>query len=293
MAIKNLYNKKTSPQRVVILGKGFVGNSLYKRLIKEKINVLVISKKDLDLTQKNASDELVNILKPTDAVIFTSTITPSKGKGIDAFTKNIKIAESVCKALEKVEISHLIYLSSDAVYPLEIDIISEHTTANPADLYGIMHLSREYMLKQVAKCPLAILRSTLIYGLEDPHNSYGPNRLRRMAKETNKIKLFGKGEEKRDHIYIDDVVSLILCIVFYKSSGLLNIATGNTISYDEVAKKISSLYEKDIQIEYSERKNKIIHRHFDASLIFEVFPFFSFTSIEEGLKLIYQNEINQ
>ena len=44
-----------------------------------------------------------------------------------------------------------------------------------------MHIARELMIKQLVKSPIAVLRPTLIYGAGDPHNSYGPNRLRRMA----------------------------------------------------------------------------------------------------------------
>ena len=37
-----------------------------------------------------------------------------------------------------------------------------------------MHLARELMLKATVKAPLAVVRSTLIYGEGDPHNGYDP-----------------------------------------------------------------------------------------------------------------------
>jgi nucleoside-diphosphate-sugar epimerase len=39
----------------------------------------------------------------------------------------------------------------------------------------------------------------------DPHNGYGPNRFRRLAAAGQEIVLFGGGEERRDHVLVDDV----------------------------------------------------------------------------------------
>src|SRR3546814_11446336 len=68
-------------------------------------------------------------------------------------------------------------------------------------------------------CSSDLLRPTLIYGAEDTHNSYGPNRLRRMARKDARITLFGAGEETRDHISVDDVYRLILLTLRHRSEG--------------------------------------------------------------------------
>ena len=54
------------------------------------------------------------------------------------------------------------------------------------------------------------MRPTLIYGKKDPHNGYGPNKFLRKISSNQNIDLFGKGEERRDHVYIEDVVEVIL-----------------------------------------------------------------------------------
>src|SRR5256885_1405531 len=76
------------------------------------------------------------------------------------------------------------------------------------------------------KAPLAILRPTLLYGAEDPHNGYGPNRFRRLANAGADITLFGEGEERRDHVLIDDLAEIVLRVLKRRSTGTLNIATG-------------------------------------------------------------------
>ena len=73
-----------------------------------------------------------------------------------------------------------------------------------------MHLIRENVLKNYFNEKLCILRPTLIYGKKDPHNGYGPNKFLRKISSNQNIDLFGKGEERRDHVYIDDVTGVIL-----------------------------------------------------------------------------------
>ena len=95
-----------------------------------------------------------------------------------------------------------------AVYGDEPLPLSEASAAAPGSLHGAMHLARELAFKAELKAPLAVLRPTLIYGAADPHNGYGPNRFRRLANEGTDIVLFGEGEERRDHVAVDDVAEL-------------------------------------------------------------------------------------
>ena len=75
----------------------------------------------------------------------------------------------------------------------------------------------------------------------DPHNGYGPNRFRRLAAEGQDIVLFGEGEERRDHVYIDDVAEIIVRVLQHRSVGALNIATGEVHSFRQVAEQAAAL----------------------------------------------------
>jgi nucleoside-diphosphate-sugar epimerase len=91
------------------------------------------------------------------------------------------------------------------------------------------------MLKATVKAPLAVVRSTLIYGSGDPHNGYGPNRFRRLADAGQEIVLFGEGEERRDHVLVDDVAEIVCRVIERRSQGTLNIATGEVMSFRAIA----------------------------------------------------------
>lgn len=280
--------------RVVICGAGgFIGKSLKCALEKLEIPVLGLTRAEVDLTAEHASTKLAALLKSSDTLLFVATVTPDRGKGIEAFYQNITIGKNVSQALEKVMPAHVVYLSSDTVYALNRGVISESSPGDPENLFGIMHLSREYMLKSVTTSPLAILRSTLVYGADDTHNSYGPNRLWRQAVQTKRISLFGQGEEMRDHISIHDVVDLTLRVLQERMAGILNLATGSSISYFELAQMIQESCEGAVEIVCNPRATPITHRHFDATLVYKTFPSFSFRSLKEGLQEAYNQFISK
>jgi nucleoside-diphosphate-sugar epimerase len=159
--------------------------------------------------------------------------------------------------------------------------LTEASCASPGSLHGAMHLAREVMFREL-KAPLAILRPSLLYGAADPHNGYGPNRFRRLAAKGEEIVLFGEGEERRDHVFIDDVAEIAVRVLFRRSTGVLNIATGEVHSFMEIARKISSA-----KIRTTSRSGPMPHngyRPFDAAATRQAFPDFRYTSLDEGLQ---------
>ena len=133
------------------------------------------------------------------------------------------------------------YLSSDAVYSDTKKKIDENSSTIPNSLHGIMHLTREIMFENLLKKRLCIVRPTLVYGQGDPHNGYGPNRFLRLIKKNGKISLFGKGEELRDHVWINDVSIAISKLIMKRKTGKFNLVTGKVISFNNIAKQIINI----------------------------------------------------
>lgn len=271
------------PARVFVLGgNGFVGRRLNARLARAGVPVFAPDRTVLELAAAGAGAKLAELLQPDDAVLFLAALTPDKGRGIDPFMANLRMGEALAAALEARPVDHVVYFSSDAVYPMGDDPVNEETPAEPKDLYGAMHLARELMLK-LSSVPLAVLRPTLIFGATDTHNSYGPNRLRRVARQDGRIVLFGEGEEMRDHILVDDVVELAVRVLFQRSQGTLNLATGRSISYRDLAEKVAALFEGDVTVNGTPRQSPVTHRHFDIAALRKAFPDFVFTPLDVGL----------
>ena len=272
-----------APARVIILGAGgFVGRTLTKRLFDDGIAALPLGRKDIDLTEPKAGQKLSELLLASDTLVFLSVIPPNKGRDNSVFMNNLKIGQAISTAVATVRPRHLVYASSDAVYPFTDTVISETSAAAPTDLYGMMHRARELM---VAQCvvPLTILRFTAIYGAGDTHASYGPNRFILQALKDNKVSIIGNGEESRDHLYIADAVEIVCRVIPHTSTGLLNVASGHSITFRALAELIAAK-RPSVRIETLPRKSNVTHRQFDISNIIGAFPKFRFTSLDDGLQ---------
>lgn len=271
------------PQRVVLLGaSGFIGRALKRQLDQEEIPNLALTSTDIDLASADAAPTLASLITAGDAVVMLAALTPDKGRDIATLMKNLAMMQNVCAAIEKSGCSHLIYFSSDAIYDSAVSRVTESTPPSPNDLYGVMHLAREVMARNLKKVPLLILRPTLVYGPGDTHNAYGPNRFLRSAFKDKKIALFGGGEETRDHVHVDDVAVLTVKCLLTRGTGILNVATGVSRSFREIAQLVADVFADGIEITEASRVSAVIHRHFDITNLIKSFPNFKFVSGKQG-----------
>lgn len=289
---KHNNRSEIKPTRVVILGRnGFLASNLERLLHSSGIKTLSISSQEINLIDEGAVKELKSLLKPDDSLVFTACLTPDKGKDAATMQKNVQMAINVAKTLETNICNHLIYISSDAVYAENLSTVSESSSAEPTSLYASGHLTRELILKEICQkknIPMLTLRPTLIYGPGDTHNGYGPNRFSRNALKSEPIKLFGGGEEKRDHVFVADVCQIIANSLTKQTCGLLNVATGQSYSFMEIARMVVELSGKAIEIQTSLRQNPITYRHFDMTNLIKAFPQQRFVAIEKGLAKILE-----
>lgn len=285
--LTHLQSTAAAPTRVVILGaNGFIPRALAAKLTADKVPFTAISSRQLDLAASDASAQLAALLRSGDAVVMAAALTPDKGRDAATLMKNLRMAENAATALATKPAAHLVYLSSDAVYDWRHPLISEATAPSPTDLYSTMHLAREQVLAAAtaaAKVPYCILRPCAVYGPGDTHNSYGPNRFARTALAEGRIKLFGGGEETRDHVFIEDVAAVIALALAHRSTGVLNLVSGRSATFAEVAAQIAALCPKPAAIESLPRGGPVTHRHFDASALLRSFPSHRPTPLATGL----------
>ena len=277
--------QETTPERAVILGSGgFVGGTSRRWLEAKGVSVLGLARQDLDLEAHGAADQLAGILAGTDSLVVVSAKAPCKDEKM--LEQNLRMMETVSAAIGRVKPAHVIYISSDAVYADDPNPLTEESLAEPGSLHGQMHMRREEMLRDAYGGPLCILRPSLLYGARDPHNGYGPNRFRRLAAAGEDIVLFGEGEERRDHVLIDDVAEIVRLCLMHRSQGVLNVATGDVASFRDIAERVVSHFEAPVTIKGSPRNGPMPHggyRPFDAAATKQAFPGFAYTLLADGL----------
>lgn len=275
--------------RVVVLGAGFIGGAAADTLGDSGIPIQRLGRKDVDLLAEGAGGALAGLLRADDVLVVVAAEAPCKNGAM--LERNIRMMNAVVAALRARPVEHVIYLSSDAVYKDSDGPLSEESCAEPGSLHGVMHLARERMLLDEGGVPVGILRPTLVYGASDPHNGYGPNRFRRLALEGREIVLFGEGEERRDHVLVDDLGELVRRMVVHRSTGVLNGATGDVHSFRAIAEMVVSHVANPPAIEGSPRSGPMPHngyRPFDPAATFRAFPDFSYTRLADGLALTHE-----
>lgn len=288
--LEHLKERSERPSRAVVIGAGgFVGSAIALRLERDGIDVARITRGDVDLLAPEAADRLRNLLRPGDTLVAAAALAPCKNS--EMLRDNMILAAAIVKAAAASPIAHIVNVSSDAVYGDEPKSLTEASAMAPGSLHGAMHLARELMFRSEISAPLATIRPSLLYGADDPHNGYGPNRFRRLAAKNEPIILFGEGEERRDHVLIDDLAELTERIVTRRSIGTLNIATGTVESFRNIAEMIARLAGNSTPILSSARTGPMPHngyRPFDAAATRNAYPDFAYTPLGVGLAKVQQ-----
>lgn len=157
---------------------------------------------------------------------------------------------------------HLIYFSSSAVYPVELQIERCHYALTeelvtfdntrigmPDMTYGFAKLAGEYLAKFAAEkydLPVTIYRPFSGYG-EDQDLSYPfPAIVKRIVDGENPIAIWGSGNQMRDWIHVEDIVSCVLAT--WQEGGVFNIGTGHGWSFFGLASAMREILHTDFEI---------------------------------------------
>lgn len=290
--LSHLSSTPVPPRRVVIVGAaGFVGGSIARLLEARGIPVLRLQRAQIDLLAADAAERLLGHLRADDVLVAAAAIAPCRTGAM--LRDNIALVLTIARAAAMASLAQVVNIGSDAVYADGPVPLTEDSPAAPTTLHGVMHLAREILLREAVTAPLVLLRPSLLYGAGDPHNGYGPNRFRRLAAESEPIILFGEGEERRDHVLIDDLAELARRVVCHRSSGILNVASGTVVSFRALAERVAALAPARVAIRSTPRVGPMPHngyRPFDIAACRRAFSDFAYTPLDEGLARAQRDE---
>jgi nucleoside-diphosphate-sugar epimerase len=279
--------------RVLVLGgTGFLGSRIVRELCGRGVEARAYGSADVDLRRFESLKVLDDQIDADTVLIFASALTPDKGSTLEALHDNFTMAASVGRYLETRSIGLCVYISSDAVYPLRDNPVRESSPIEPANYYALAKYCGERILARQAEIkglPLLNLRSTALYGPGDPHGSYGPNSFMRSLLKDRTVRLFGRGEELRDHLHVDDAARLTCDLIAARAAGTFNLATGRSQSFSDVVDVMRQVVPQSFEVEYLPRRAPVTHRHFDIARLFLQVPGFRFTSLEQGLSGYYHS----
>ncbi|MCP4265445.1 MAG: NAD(P)-dependent oxidoreductase [Candidatus Brocadiaceae bacterium] len=282
-------------QRVLIIGHtGFIGHHLVEafrtRLPDVKVDVLSRSIPRGDLTLDVVRDTLEELFHPETTVIMCSTIKRQFGDNLDVLEKNIKMSMNICRVLEEKPVARFIFLSSTAVYGEDIHNtqITEETPVQPTSFYGLAKYTSECMYRNIIgtqkQSSLVVLRPPTVYGPGDEGGTYGPVRFCELANKNESITIWGDGTELREFVFVDDLVNVIIRLVYHDYEGLLNVVSGKSYSFQEILSNLSKLIPHELKIDSQPRSKRKVDNAFDNSHLISMFPDISFTPLCNGMK---------
>lgn len=153
--------------------------------------------------------------------------------------------------------TQLIYASSAAVYGGGTTFREERRFEAPLNVYGYSKFQFDQYIRQHfcnANFPIVGLRYFNVYGPREAHKGNMSSvafHLANQLKEKGVIKLFegcdgySAGEQRRDFIYVNDVVDVNLW--FWQNpevSGIFNVGTGQSETFNAVAEAVLSWYQR-------------------------------------------------
>lgn len=151
----------------------------------------------------------------------------------------------------KAKPKKIIYFSSSAVYPIELQTRDNHCAlaeqfvhfdcsriGRPDMTYGWAKLTGEYLAKQAVEgygLDVVIFRPFSGYGEDQSFDYPFPSLIRRVVSGEDPIAIWGSGDQVRDFIHIDDIVECVLQTMnVLKPGEVLNLGSGESTSFREL-----------------------------------------------------------
>jgi nucleoside-diphosphate-sugar epimerase len=281
--------------KIFVTGKnGFIGlnltNSVQRKGMKVVCSQTNENKHKIDILKK---DHLFDIKENIDVIVHLAaktSITNSINDPYDTYYTNILGTLNVLEFAKARNIKKIINLST-YVYgkPLYLPIDENHPL-NPHTPYNKSKIVSENLCKYYSQdygISIVTLRPFYIYGPFSNPFSFIPSILKQI-KNNGKVFLSNQNT-KRDFLFIDDFISLVLKIIdsFPKGYNIYNVGYGKSNSLEEIIRIIEKILTKEICIIYDKsiRPNDIDNMFANITKVTKSFSWKPQIDIEEGIPL--------
>jgi UDP-glucose 4-epimerase len=302
-------------------GAGFIGSHLVDRFIKEKANKIVVydnfstgrseflKGKPIEIVKGDIldPDKLNESMKGIDLVSHHAAeleVFTGIENSIHDLRTNIEGTVNVLNAAIKNDVKKFIYASSGGVYgQAQFNPETEDHPIMPHWPYGVSKLAGEkYCLQYnlLYGLPTVSFRYGIVYGPREWYGRVLTLFIKRILEGEPPI-IFGDGNQRRDYVYIDDVVNAnILAIKNNKGdSKAFNVGGDIAFSVKEVADLVISLINPELKPIYDDPKpgeaskyqpdrkrlpGELIDFILDSGSIKEILGYNPKTSFKEGIK---------
>ena len=153
--------------------------------------------------------------------------------------------------------ARIIYASSAATYGAASEASVESDGAAPANVYAFSKVIMDNIARRAAaESPDWIiigLRYFNVYGPREAHKGMPASMIYHLAQQIKagkRPRIFKHGEQKRDFVYVKDVVEGTIRSLEAKTGGIYNLGTGQARSFNELVELLNESLGTNFQPEY-------------------------------------------
>ena len=152
--------------------------------------------------------------------------------------------------------ARVVWASSCSVYGRGPVPMKESQPPDPLNVYAFSKVAMERLAGRYQKKlahPIVGLRYSNAYGPGEHHKGKLASMIHQLAgqmRDGRRPRIFRAGEQKRDFVYIDDVVQSNLKAMAAKHSGVYNAGAGRSWSFNEVVSELNHALSTDLQPDY-------------------------------------------
>ena len=281
---------------VVTGGAGFIGSHLTRKLLEQGREVVIaddisrgsiqnlldlgIQASDVGLRPSDPVVDLRDFAQASKVIQGAETVFHlaarigsidflhgSDSHELEALQSNLLIDANVFKVCLKENVKKLVYASSVAVYPLDLQQSPDATFSedaldyfDPDGGYGWAKLMGEIQLGWTSQIDVGIARIFNVYG-ENQDLVKAVHVIPALFLKANRYPeqefvVWGDGKQSRDFLYVSDCTDALLQLEKKASSPpiIANVGSGKPVSIGTVAEKVVGLSGKDIKIIYDPTK---------------------------------------
>ena len=270
--------------KILVTGhSGVIASHLIKKLTNCEIVIDSINGKRIDLQ----NNEEVMKIEPVDTVIHLGGKTEKGLEWKEYFENNIIGTLNILKYCIKKNIKKIIFVSSYVYGNPKYSPIDEQHQISPHNLYTKSKFLAEELCKiysEKYKLNVIILRPFNIFARSMNKNYLISNLIESI--NTKKTVTITNRTSKRDFLYIDDFIELILKIKDYDFKyEIFNVGSGISYSFDEVIEIIEKNTSKKLNLEYKNDDQSYIQNiTADNSKITKILDWKPELTFEEGLQ---------
>jgi ADP-L-glycero-D-manno-heptose 6-epimerase len=252
-------------------GAGFIGSALAKKLVADGHETLIAddfssgSWTNLidypgDVLTVDVAGDLSGLRAagPVDAILHQASITDTTvmdqhrmmHNNVEGFRAILDLAvEWGCR---------VVWASSASIYGQGPAPMKVSQPPAPLNVYAYSKLAMERLAERYAskiKHPIVGLRYFNVYGPGELHKGKFSSMIGQLAKQMRagkRPRVFTDGEQKRDFVYIADVVAANVLALKASTAGVFNVGSGEAGSFNQVISQLNRVLQTDLPAEYFE-----------------------------------------